>query len=280
MFIRPKPNNKWRLIINLSTLNHSIRKEHFKMDNINVALDLLFPGAFMASIDLRDAYYTLPLSKSFQPYVCFQWDGKVYQFHAMPFGLTSAPRIFTKVMKVPMATLGQKGIRIFDYINNLFILADSLEECKYSVVVTCKLLQRLGFFINSEKSTFLLSTKMIFLGFELNYYKMIVSPTEKKVIKTKEFITSVLNSNTLKIRTVASLVGVLNDLTKGVDYGIAHVKGIEREKNFALTEAGVLQFEAYMSLQSMARSDLIWWYNHLDSAFRKIRIDIPTVTVY
>lgn len=47
------------------------------MDNINVALDMTFPGAFMASIDLRDAYYTIPISRSLQPYVCFQWNNNV-----------------------------------------------------------------------------------------------------------------------------------------------------------------------------------------------------------
>lgn len=139
VFIRPKPNNKWRLIIDLSPLNVHIRKEHFKMDNLNVALDMLFPGAFMASIDLRDAYYTLPIAKSLQPYVYFQWNNEVFMFHAMPFGLTSAPRIFTKVMKAPMAILRQKGIRVFNYIDDLFIMADTMEDCEYSVKVTCEL---------------------------------------------------------------------------------------------------------------------------------------------
>lgn len=116
---------------------------------------------------------------------------------------------------------------------------------------------------------------MTFLGFNLHSDKMLVTPTEKKVIKTKEFITSMLSSGPQKIRTVALLVGVLNDLVKGVDYGGAHVKGVEREKNFALTLAGDLQFEAYMSLQTVAISDLKWWYD----ANRKIRINTPTVTL-
>lgn len=87
VFIRPKPNNKFRLIIDLSPLNEYVLKEHFKMDNLNSAIDLLSSGAFLASIDLRDAYYTLPIAEQFKPYMCFQWDSGVYMFHVMPFGL-------------------------------------------------------------------------------------------------------------------------------------------------------------------------------------------------
>lgn len=72
IFIRPKQNNKFRLIIDLSPLNEYILKEHFKMDNLNSAIDLLSKGSFLASVDLRDAYYTLPIAEEFQPYVCFQ----------------------------------------------------------------------------------------------------------------------------------------------------------------------------------------------------------------
>lgn len=56
VFIGPKPNNKFRLIIDLSPLNVYIRKDHFMRDNFVVAVGLMFLGAYVASIDLKDVY--------------------------------------------------------------------------------------------------------------------------------------------------------------------------------------------------------------------------------
>lgn len=121
---------------------------------------------------------------------------------------------------------------------------------------------------------------MVFLGFNLSSENMLVTPTQKKIDKTLDFIDSILKSNPHKIRTIASLVGILNDLVKGVDYSAAHVKGIEREKNFALKNAGKLQFEGYMVLGPMACNDLKWWQQNLQSSCRKIRINTPTIEVF
>lgn len=62
-------------------------------------------------------------------------------FHFMPFGLTSAPRLFTQAMKTPMAVLSQRGLRIFNYIDNLFILADYKEDCELYIRLACELYQ-------------------------------------------------------------------------------------------------------------------------------------------
>lgn len=94
IFLHPKPNNKFWLIIDMSPLNVYIHKEHFKMDNLESAIELMFEGAFMCLIDLRDAYYTLPIVEVFKPYMCFQWMSCICMFNVMPFGLMSAPRFF------------------------------------------------------------------------------------------------------------------------------------------------------------------------------------------
>lgn len=277
VFVVPKSNGKFRLIIDLSPLNVYIKKEHFKMDNLEVAAGLMFPGAFMASIDLKDAYYTLPIRERDKPFVCFQWGEKKYMFHVMPFGLTSAPRLFTKAMKTPLAVLRQRGLRIFGYIDDLFILADNKEDCEYSVKVTCDLLQSLGFFINVEKSSLSPSNSLQFLGFVLDTDSMRIFPTLEKVQKTKDLLMTISQPGRFKIRTVASLVGVLNDLTKGVDYGLAHIKDLEREKNLALEVAGDRGFEGKMSIAQPGRLNMLWWFQNLDSASRDIRLHAPTI---
>lgn len=73
IFLRPKPNGSFRMIIDLSLLNNDIEKKHFKMQHLEVAIDLLSRNCFMASIDLKDAYYSVPIAVESRKFLCFQW---------------------------------------------------------------------------------------------------------------------------------------------------------------------------------------------------------------
>ncbi len=53
----------------------------------------------MSSIDLRDVYYSIPIEPGHRKYLKFSRRGVLYQFTVLPMGLTSSPRIFTKVLK-------------------------------------------------------------------------------------------------------------------------------------------------------------------------------------
>ena len=62
VFVRPKKDGTYRMILNLKSLNEFVVYQHFKMDNILTALKLMRPKCFMASVDLKDAYYSVPIA--------------------------------------------------------------------------------------------------------------------------------------------------------------------------------------------------------------------------
>ena len=68
IFLRPKPNGKFRMILDLSLLNEDVHKRHFKMQHLDVAIDMLQRGDFLASIDLKDVYYTIPVHPEHQKF--------------------------------------------------------------------------------------------------------------------------------------------------------------------------------------------------------------------
>ena len=53
----------------------------------------------MASIGLSDDYYSVPVALTDQKYLLFKFEGQLYKFVCLPNGLSSAPRIFTKLLK-------------------------------------------------------------------------------------------------------------------------------------------------------------------------------------
>ena len=99
VFPRLKKSGGVRIISNLSELNLNIEYCHFKMENLNTVLGLIESNCFMASIDLKDAYFTVNVDPEYRKFLRFFWNDELYEFRCMPNGLSCAPRIFTKILK-------------------------------------------------------------------------------------------------------------------------------------------------------------------------------------
>ena len=72
IFSRDKSDGTIRVILDLSILNESVSYEHFKMENLHNALELMTQGCFMASIDWKDAYYSFPIASEHKKYLRFE----------------------------------------------------------------------------------------------------------------------------------------------------------------------------------------------------------------
>ena len=72
IFLRDKKDGKLRIILNLRHLDESIVYHHFKMDTLKTVIQLLTKNCYMASIDLKDAYYKEPIHKDFQTCLAFK----------------------------------------------------------------------------------------------------------------------------------------------------------------------------------------------------------------
>ena len=125
IFLVPKKDGGHRPIINLKRLNNFIPHHHFKMEGIHMLKDLLRQGDLMAKIDLKDAYFVVPINGPDRKYLRFRWKEKTYQFNCLPFGLSCAPWVFTKITKAATSVLREMGIRLIVYIDDMLIMAES-----------------------------------------------------------------------------------------------------------------------------------------------------------
>ena len=69
IFTRPKKDGTSRIILNLKCLNEHVLYRHFKMESLCTVLHMVKPGCYMASIDLKDAYYSVPIATEYQKYL-------------------------------------------------------------------------------------------------------------------------------------------------------------------------------------------------------------------
>lgn len=87
------------------------------------------PNCFIASVDLKDAYYCVPIAPSHQKYLKFEWDRRLYQFPCFPNGLAFCPRKFTKLMKLVYAILRQLVHVNSLYIDDSYLQGGDHHEC-------------------------------------------------------------------------------------------------------------------------------------------------------
>ena len=148
IFVRPKKDGGHRLILNLKSLNGHVKYHHFKMDTVQSAIRLMTPNCYMASVDLRDAYYSVPIHIDDKKYRRFYWKGRLFQFTCSPNDLACAPRLFTKIH----AMLRQRGHLNVGYIDDSYLQGENREDCQANISDTCDLFSKLGFILHPVKS--------------------------------------------------------------------------------------------------------------------------------
>ena len=125
LFLVPKPNNKWRPILDLSNLNLFLKVEKFKMETPETIRTSLQQGEWVTSVDFKDAYFHIPIQGQSRKYLRFHVQGRTYQFRALPFGLSTAPMEFTVLAKEVKLMAIQRGIRTHQYLDDWLVRARS-----------------------------------------------------------------------------------------------------------------------------------------------------------
>ena len=129
------------------------------MKTIKYVLNLVNPNCYMAKIDIKDVFYSIPILSKHQKFSKFTLRGKLYKFTCLPNGLCSGPRVFTKLLKPPLAKLRLDYIKIAAYIDDLITLSHSFDIHFKNVWACIELLGELDFVAHREKSVFAPSHK-------------------------------------------------------------------------------------------------------------------------
>ena len=181
-FVTPKSDGGYRLTLNLKSLNEYIDIEHFKMLVLNEILKFVERNCYMAALDIKDAYYCIPVEESFQKYLKFVWKGILYHFCVLPNGLSPCPWWFTKILKPPLAELRELKHDIYAYIDDMFLQGNTKTKCVSNIVTTIKSLRSLSFTIHAGKSNLNPTRELDILGFTIDSVAMTLSlkGTKKK----------------------------------------------------------------------------------------------------
>lgn len=250
------------------------------METLKTALAMIKKNAWFASIDLRQAYYSIPVHINSRKFLKFHWNGKYYQFTCLPNGLASAPRTYTKVLKPVFSSLRKMGHVNVVYIDDSLLQGDTYADCQANIQDTLNLVDELGFTVHTEKSIVIPTQRIVFVGFQLDSVSMTVRLTLEKCNDIIECCTNILNSKTVSIRELAKVIGKLVASEQGVLYAPLYYKKLETERNEALTRHRG-NFDVYITLSSNSncKECLTWWIKNIKSTCRPIEMSKPDIVI-
>ena len=150
------------------------------MQTFQSVLSLIQPDCFMATIDLKDAYYSVKIDELDTKYLKFLLNSRLLKFVVLPNGLSPGSRKFTKLTKPSLALPRIQGHTVAIDIDDIVSVDDTFESCLLTVIKTIKLFQNLGFVIHSEKSKFIPSKNVEYLGFVVDSERMVTYLSDHK----------------------------------------------------------------------------------------------------
>ena len=237
-------------------MNVFVRKVHFQMDSIPDIMDLIRPGDFFVSVDLSDAYFCIAMHLLSMPFLTFVLLNVYYQFTCLPQGLSSAPRVFTKVMRTVLSYLRYHGIRIAAWIDDFLVAASSRSLCQEHAFRTVRTFEELGFRPNIGKSQLTPVQRIAHLGLIWDSVEFSVSVPVEKVAGVRSMCSIALSSR-VSVRYLSSILGSIEYFKWGFPFAALHYRRLQRFVNLCLAKG--CSYDTKVSASSDARIDLDWW---------------------
>ena len=125
-------SGKKRLILDLRYVNDHVYKEYVSFDDWREFQNFVNPNGFIYKFDLRKGYHHVDIFHEHQDFLGFSWSmnnkRKFYMFTVLPFGLSTAPNIFTKLLRVLVRRWHHQGIKISVFLDDGCGTAQTFEE--------------------------------------------------------------------------------------------------------------------------------------------------------
>jgi hypothetical protein len=225
----------------------------------------------MVKIDLQDAYFLVAVTLEHRKFLRFFWKDVLYEYSCLPFGLSSAPRVFTKLLKPVVAYLRELGIRLVIYLDDLLILNDSISGLLHDLRIVINLLESLGFIVNFEKS-------IVFPQQQIEYLGMIIDSKAQKFSLPTDKVVSIVNqcknilkadeSGQVKLRDLAKVMGSFSFTIPSIPYAQDHYRKLQ---SFFINQSHTHKdLKKTVCLPAGARFDLQWWASNLEQSNGKM----------
>eukprot|EP00111_Clytia_hemisphaerica_P003593 TCONS_00010247-protein len=267
----PKSDGKFRMITDLSfplgeSVNDGISKENSTVSYTGLTAAVkkilaLGKGCLLAKFDIQRAYRMIPLQEDERNLVVIKWKDYYFVDLALPFGARSAPRIFTRFSDVLEWIFLQKGpVKHMQHsLDDFLVLGLSQSnDCQKGLENSLGLCQELGVPIEHRKTIYP-TTRLVFLGMEIDTEKMEMRIPEEKLDKIRQLLDQWVQKKSGTKRSLLSLIGSLYYCCQAVVVGKPFMIRLTK-KAYSVDKLHFL-----VKLDEKEIEDLMWWYYLLNS---------------
>lgn len=260
---------KIRPILDLRAVNGSLPNKTFRMEGLKDAKRLMQRNFWFCKVDLKDAYLSIGMHPQSQRFLGFNHQGKTYAFKRLPFGLNTAPRIFTRVLKAACTPLREKGFIMVAYLDDILLMNACKETVEKQVLELKRHLEKLGFLVNMKKSTFIATQRVEFLGNLIDSKELTISIPPQKIWKTTQEIHKVLKLQQIPIRKLAALSGQMGALAEGMQGCWVSQRMLQR--NIAIYVSRGISWDSPIPIFKSAKEDLRKFAEQIQNAHKRIK---------
>ena len=228
VFLVRKASGGWRPVTDLKNLNAHIHAPHFRMFTTSSVLSSVEKGDYAFKIDLQDAYFHVPIHPSSRKYLRFAFENRVYQFQVLPFGLNTAPQVFTRLGHTVTAFLHRQGVSVIPYLDDWLVHQPDRQILLRHQTLLIDTLDLVGFILNRKKSELDLTQDLQFLRIHL---RLDLGRALLPESKAGEIVACTRHLSSLKVLNysqVSHLMGSLNWASGLIPLGRLYLRPLQR----------------------------------------------------
>lgn len=148
-----KKDGSFRFCIDFRKLNERTKKDAWPIPYISTILDRLRNAQFISSVDIKSAFWQVPLNESSREYTAFTVPGRgLFQFRRMPFGLSNAPATWQRIVDTIFGPELEPNVMV--YLDDIVILSSSFSEHLKLLEIVFDRLAKAGLVVSLDKCNF------------------------------------------------------------------------------------------------------------------------------
>jgi len=190
--LEPKSSGGFRLVVDLRFVNAHLKPQPVHYEDLGTLPQMIQPDDFMFSFDLQNGYYHIPIHPAHRQFLTVRMFGALYQFQCLPFGLSTAPMVFTKVMRPLVAALRASGMTLLPYLDDFLVLARSENQALAHRRTVEVMLTQLGLQRNPKKGFWTPVQRLTHLGLDIDSVLCQFSVPPAKLRTLKASATSII----------------------------------------------------------------------------------------
>lgn len=270
---------KLRLVLDLTHVNQFLDTSgtKFRYETISTSREVLQRDDVMFSIDLESAYHHVDMHPDSWEFLGFCWRGQYYVFKVLPFGLSTACWVFTKLTRELVRRWRAKGVRLIHYLDDfLFAIASRLGPAGFNTAQQLVLsdIAAAGFSTSAPKLRLDASHVRDFLGFVLDTQRGLLSVTDTRLTELKATLSQLtsLRRRHIPARLLARACGQLISMRPA----LGHAVSVFTRGMYAALETRT-SWQSHVVLDSLALEEIDFWLKNIDSLNGSPLWPIPVV---